>query len=74
MSTTTTTDWRTLALELADVAAELVTVSRAVSSGWRVDPLVCGMLNNNALAVAELVERVNGARAGGLHVELEATT
>jgi hypothetical protein len=64
-TTTTTTDWRALAVELADVAAELVTVSRAVSSGWRVDPLVCGMLNNNALAVGELVERVNAAAGEG---------
>lgn len=65
MSTTTTTDWRTLALELADVAAELVTVSRGVSRGWRVDPLVCGMLHNNAVAVEAAVERVTAAAAEG---------
>ncbi len=59
---TTTTDWRELALDLANVASELATVAQAVASdSWRVDPLVRGMLNNNAQGVVEIVERVREA-------------
>lgn len=57
----TTTDWRALALELANVAAELVTVARAAGDGWRVDPLVRGMLRNGCEAVDELLARVGRA-------------
>lgn len=57
----TTTDWRELALELANVASELVTVARAAGDGWRVDPLVRGMLRNGCEAVDELVARVGRA-------------
>lgn len=55
----TTTDWREYALELANVAAELVTVAESVSTGgWDIPPLVRGMLNTNAAVVAEVLERV----------------
>jgi hypothetical protein len=57
----TKTDWRELALELANVASELVTVANAAGDGWRVDPLVRGMLHNNCEAVDELVSRVRRA-------------
>ncbi len=59
----TTTDWRELALELANVASELVTVARAAAddSGWRVDPLVRGMLRNGCEALDEMVARVGRA-------------
>lgn len=59
-----TTEWRQLALDLANVAAELVTVARAAGDGWRMDPLVRGMLNNNANGVSEIVDRVLAADRG----------
>lgn len=63
MTKNTTTDWRELALELANVASELVTVARAAAddSGWRVDPLVRGMLRNGCESVDEMVARVGRA-------------
>lgn len=62
MTTATQADWRELALELANVAAELVTVAQAAAGErCRVDPLVRGMLHNNAASVSEMVERVREA-------------
>jgi hypothetical protein len=59
---TTKTDWRELALDLANVAAELATVARSAAlDSWHVAPLVRGMLNNNAAGVMEAVERVREA-------------
>ena len=53
------TNWRELALELANVSAELVTVTEAAAAGgWRVDPLVRGMLTSNTTGVSEVVARV----------------
>ena len=46
---------------MANAAAELVTVAGGAGEGWRLDPLVRGMLKNNATAVAELVDRVREA-------------
>lgn len=62
MSTSTTTDWRELALELANVSAELVTVARAGASEPG-DPgeWFRGLLNNHANDVAALVDRVREA-------------
>jgi hypothetical protein len=51
-----------LALELANVSAELVTVARAVASGpGEPDEWGRGFLNNHANDVAALVERVREA-------------
>lgn len=70
-----TTDWRATALHLANVAAELVTVARAVADAPRepgadpddatelvhVERMVAGMLCTNATAVAEAVAEVRAA-------------
>jgi len=58
---TTTTDWRELALDLANVASELATVANVAADGAGGDPWVCGMLRNNAAGVVEIVERVREA-------------
>ena len=64
------TNWRELALELANVSAELVTVTEAAAGGgWNVDPLVRGMLTSNATGVSEVVARVleaAGVQRGGV--------
>jgi hypothetical protein len=62
MNTTTTTEWRELALELANVASELVTVARAGASDPG-DPgeWFRGLLNNHANDVAAIVDRIREA-------------
>lgn len=61
MSTTTTTDWRKLALELAATADELAKAARAVQRGWDVAPLAGGMLHVNAQRVEHVLKRVKEA-------------
>lgn len=66
MSTTTTTDWRVLAVELAEVAAELVTVANGVEDAAAVPPIdawLVGMMKNNAAEVLRVVDRIREANA-----------
>lgn len=64
MTTTTKHEWRELALDLANVAAELATVAHAAGAeggGWRMDPLIAGALVNHSTAVLDIVKRVTEA-------------
>ena len=56
----TTTDWRDLACELANVSAELVTVARAVADD-RPGDFIHGALGNNAEGVNAVVDKVVAA-------------
>lgn len=61
MSTTTTTEWRELALQLANVASELVTVARAVANAGDDNDALVWALGNNAAEVAKVVDRIREA-------------
>lgn len=58
MTTNATTDWRRLALELAERADELVKATKAVQRGWGMAPLAGGMLHANTERVEEVLRRV----------------
>ena len=64
---TDTADWRDIACELANVAAEMVTVARVVADA-RPNDFTHALLGNAAAGVERVVERVELAARRESHV------